>query len=441
MKIRFWLRLALIAGVGVVLIGFGVICYQLISSRRTQIIVLPGGERFEYLGMASSAAEFSTEPPWRKKLRRILPKGLADKLPEGFTEQVNYGNTNGAVIYYTLTDAAGANVLSHPWQWIVAVADDGFVFPVNGGGGSRTIGTRVYNHVDLQAFPRRQKNFELRFLDGNNEVLGSLRVENPILGPFPTWTPETLPIFRTNDGMVVKLERLSENGKGIYKWANIKWKVIASEPKWAKAKPIYQTFEDATGNHGGLLATNEPAWKLTLPFHRSGWTNFADGEKFRLADLPVPEIGGFVLIRTNFDCGGATFRLNAICDAGELTVSNETHFSFKPGQRNSGWSSSWDWKTRLENLASAQPFLLIDSTPIAADADVRFRLIGSDGREIKVQNSGWGGRNGGGRRYQQKFDLTNDVATITLEVIVSRPRVFEFLVNPAEVQRNTNTNK
>ena len=202
-------RIIVLFVLALILAGIGFGAYRLPRITSPQVIIFPAGERFEYLGIASSTVEFSTEPPWRKALRRILPKGLADKLPQGFSDRVSYGNTNMAVVYYTLTDSAGVNVTSQPWNCIVAVADDGFVFPMNGGGGSQTVGTRVYHHVDLQAFPRRQKSFELRFLNRDNQVMGSLRVENPIAGPFPNWKPEAMPIFRTNDGMVVKLDRLS----------------------------------------------------------------------------------------------------------------------------------------------------------------------------------------------------------------------------------------
>lgn len=441
MKTRFWLRSVLAVAAVVTLVVMGVSAFKIFSGPRSQVMMLPGGVRFEYIGVARSGERFTTEPPWRTTLRRILPPALASKLPPVFNTGVTYGNTNTVAIYFTLTDAAGANISSYPWQWYLAVGDDGFTYPMNGGSGSSTHGTRVYHHTDLQAYPRRQKDFELRFLDGQYQTVGSIRIPNPNPGPFPVWRPDPLPVFQTNGAMVVMLESLSEGGREVSRWVSARWKVVAAEPAWLKARPAYQSYEDATGNRGGRLAFTEPAWKLTLPFHRSGWTNFNADEKFRISGLPVPAPGEFQLLLTNFNCAGVDLTIETLSAPGTISITNGTNYGFSYRGRSSGWSSTSDGRTRVEEIAAEEPFFLIQTSRIESDAEVRLRVIGSDGGEIKTHNNGWHGQEGGGRRYQQMFDVTNAVDTISLEVIVSRPRVFEFFVNPAEVQRIANTNK
>jgi hypothetical protein len=362
-------------------------------------------------------------------------------LPQAFNSSVIYGSTNTIAVWYTLTDAVGANVNSYPWQWYLAVDDDGFIYPMNGGSGSSTIGTKVYHHTDLQAYPRRQKDFELRFLDGQYQALGSIRVTNPNQGPFPVWRSDPLPIYRTNDGMVVMLERLSEGGRDGSRWVNAKWKVVAVESAWQKAEPVYQIYEDATGNQGGRLAFTEPAWKLSLPFHRNGWTNFNDAEKFLIRELKMPAAGECQWLDTNFTCAGVTISLLALAGPGTLSITNGTNYGFSATGQNSGWGNTSDGRITVEKISSAQPFFCIETSKPQEGDEVRFRIVGSDGVELKSSSNGWHGTQKGGRRYKQVFDVTDGVDTISLEVIISRPRVFEFFVNPADVQRITTTNK
>jgi hypothetical protein len=441
MKTTFWLRLVLAVGAVAVLAGIAIVAFRLFSGPSSQVMLLPGGVRVDYLGVSRSGESFSTDPSWQKTLRRILPPVLASKLPQAFSSSVMYGKTNTIAVWYTLTDAVGANVNSYPWQWYLAMGDDGFIYPMNGGSGSSTIGARVYHHTDLLAYPRRQKDFELRFLDGQYQTVGSIRVPNPNQGPFPVWQPDPLPIFRTNDGMVVKLERLDEGGRDVSRWVNARWKIVSAEPAWQKAKPAHQLYEDATGNQGGRLAFTESAWKLSLPFHRNGWTNFNEAEKFLISGLKMPAGGESQWLDTNFTCAGVSISLLALAAPGTLSITNGTNYGFSATGQNSGWGTTSDGRITVEKISSAQPFFYLETTKPQEGDEVRFRIIGSGGVELKSSSNGWHGSQKGGRRYKQVFDVTDEVDTISLEVIVSRPRVFEFFVNPAEVQRITNTNK
>ena len=393
MKTRFWLRLVMAVGVLVGLAGIGVIAFKMFSGPRSQVMILPGGVRFEYLGVARNGERFTTEPPWQTTLRRILPPALASKLPQAFNSSVIYGNTNTIAVWYTLTDAAGTNVNSYPWQWYLAVGDDGFIYPMNGGSGSSTIGTRVYHHTALQAYPRRQKDFELRFLDGQYQTVGSIRVPNPNQGPFPVWRPDPLPIYRTNAGMVVMLERLDEGGRDMSRWIDARWKIVSAEPTWQKAKPAHQSYQDATGNEGGRLAFTESAWKLTMPFHRHGWANFNEDEKFRISGLLVPEPGEFQLLQTNFTCAGVSITVEALAAAGTISITNGTNYGLSYRGRSSGWSTRSDGSTRVEEISSDKPFFLIQTSKAGSAADIRFRVVGSDGVALKPQTTaGMAGR-------------------------------------------------
>jgi hypothetical protein len=146
------------------------------------------------------------------------------------------------------------------------------------------------------------------------------------------------------------------------------------------------------------------------------------------------------LLRTNFTRLGVNISILALAGAGTLSITNGTNYGMPPVSPRTGVSSTQDGVTHIHSYSSLKPFFLIEASPPDALDELQFRIVGADGKALPLENSGWYGSPGGGRRYMQKFDVTNDVQKVDLEVIVSRARLFEFIVNPAQVQRLNNTN-
>lgn len=434
MRAAVWLAILIVVGGGV----FGLV--QIYRSIPTQSFLLPDGSRFTLLGVKMANEKFSTDKPWHKPLRRWLPARWLGWLPASFTSTSGISRTNAATIWFTLTDNTGADVNVFPWHWYGAVGDDGFEHALGGGSGASSAGGRMIRHLDLEAFPRRQKDFDFRLLDQNRRVIGSIRLRNPSRGPFPEWRPVPMPVTQTNGPVAVTLESIAEQTNRYGVWLAPKWKLITTDSQWVRAKPAYQDFEDATGNRGGRLSFQESAWKLTMPFRRVGWTNYSDDERFRLAGLTVPEPGSMQLLQTNFTRLGVNISVQALAGAGTLSITNGTNYGMPPLSPRSSVSSTHDGVRHIQSYSSLKPFFLIEASQPAALDELQFRVIGADGKPLPLENSGWYGSPGGGRRYMQKFDLTSDVRQVDLEVIVSRARLFEFMVNPAEVQRLSNTN-
>jgi hypothetical protein len=429
-----WLGILIVAG-GVV---FGLV--QAYRSIPTQSFLLPDGSRFTLLGVTMANEKFSTDKPWHKPLRRWLPARWLNWLPASSTSSSGISSTNAATIWFTLTDSAGADVNVFPWHWYGAVGDDGFEHSLGGGSGASSAGGRMIRHLDLEAFPRRQKDFDFRLLDQNRRVIGSIRLHNPARGPFPEWSPAAMPVTQTNGPVVVTLESITERTNRYGVWLAPKWKLVATDSQWRQARPVHQVFEDATGNRGGRLSFQETAWKLTMPFRRVGWTNYSEDERIRLVGLSVPEPGTMQLLQTNFTRLGVNISVQALVGAGTLSITNGTNYGMPPLSPRTGVSSTHDGVTHIQSYSSLKPFFLIEASQPAALDELQFRVIGADGNALPLENSGWYGSPGGGRRYMQKFDVTNDVRQVNLEVIVSRAKLFEFIVNPAEVQRLSNTN-
>ncbi len=390
-------------------------------------VVFADGSRFILLGTTIGNQTFTTEKAWHKYARRWLgwsPEAIT--ISSGSTS-ANI-STNALTVWFKILDANGRSTDSLPWTWYEAIGADGFRFPIGGSYGSSDI-----HYIKLEAYPRRQAKFELQFLDRDRHLLRSVRMRNPVRGPFPNWVAERLPSTHTNGPLVVTLESLTERSNRYSVWIEPKWKLETTDPRWREAKPSRTDFEDPTGNRGRHLSFAEQAWKLTLPFRRPDSRDYSNEEKFLLSDLAVPEPGSVHILEREFVRMGVKFNVQCLVGVGTLAITNRTSYAMIP--KRLGYSRRSDAHTTVETWGSMKPFLLIESGPPDPLDEIRFRLISSDGREIPLESSGWYGTPEGGRKYQQKFDVTNDISSMSLEVIVSRARLFEFMVDPTEVQR------
>lgn len=291
----------------------------------------------------------------------------------------------------------------------------------------------------LTAFPRRQKTFELQFFGAHMRRLGSIRVANPIKGPFPDWKPEALPITRTNGPLVVTLQSLSEHSNRFEPynpWISAKWNLQSSEPLWQGAKPTSEEWFDATGNRGGMLSYDEHAWKLQLPFRRPDSGNYLPEEKFRMNQVNIPLPGTVQVLTNQFERLGVGFTIRCLAGVGTLVISNRTNFRMTSSTASAGasWSTSSNGRLTTESFSTPKPFFLVETTN-ASDLDqLRFRVLDQTGKDLSAAPNNYSG-SAGKSTYQVTFDATNIDGAISLETIVSRARLLEFIIDPAEIRR------
>ena len=68
--------------------------------------------------------------------------------------------------------------------------------------------------------------------------------------------------------------------------------------------------------------------------------------------------------------------------------------------------------------------------------ELRFRAFDEQNQEVKLEASGYQGRQGGSlaRVYTPTFKTLTNGAITRLEIVVSRPLDFECFIDPAEVE-------
>src|SRR5438552_15235923 len=158
---------------------------------RPELARLPDGSTLKVLGATAGLAPFTTEKPWQRLAKKVLPLRLQRWLPATVTASCS-GSSNSITVFLEHAGPAITPVTPYPWRAIAVVDDAGFRFPIDYGVCTLGATGKLVRGIILRAYPRRQHDFDLRFLGPGNQSLARLQIPNPNRGPFPEWTPERL---------------------------------------------------------------------------------------------------------------------------------------------------------------------------------------------------------------------------------------------------------
>jgi hypothetical protein len=401
-------------------------------------VTLPGGVRMEFIGAEQGATQFSSDKPWMTRLRKILPVKLQGWLmPPPVSGTCSWGS-NGLTLYFRVKGAGPTGPIA--WSHYTVQDDAGFQYDQNGGYcgfGGGPAGQVV--GLSLLAYPRRQPNFLFLLLNSSNAVLGSFRIQNTNAGPFPQWRPSPLPQTLTNGSVSLTLRGFARRQWGSYRDIIPSWGIKSGQPSWSNATVRYYNFLDATGNEGRNLSPKESAWKLRAQVRRPKAGDFGTGEKLVVANVPISGAGGFVSIDQSNFVSGVGIDALVLCGPGDFEISNGTSRSMPPGTqtRTGSYSSGWGNGTNTtttEGWGFTNSFFLVEVTNVQPFDEIKFFLRDDHGREVKVEANGWSGRASGSRVYLPNFTAPADAKTVTLETVVDRPLIFDFLVDPKDMQ-------
>jgi len=419
-----------VIGVMAIIIGIS------LSSAPTETYKLTNGIQVGLLGTAIGSAPFTSEKPWHKRARKILPAAWQKWIPAATSGSCSSG-TNSITVYLRVTNTNGAPRTSQAWDSYSTVDDAGFVYQREGGSCSIGGGAFQMHGVILRTYPRRQPRFKLQLLDGNNGVLATLDIDNPIRGPFPEWTPLPLPQTQSNGPVTLSLLSLEEGGDKSWRHVQPNWQLTSNDPQWRNSHVSYAAFVDATGNEGQWLSPREKAWKVRARVERQKLEDFLPSEYATVTNVAIPEPGQNSQTRRAFDCNGVTLALQAIAGPGEIVRTNRGNWQMVTNaQPYVGHSSSSDGRNSIERWGSREAFVLIEVQRAQPNDEFIFDFRDDQGRRIELNDShGYSGTPGGGRLYLRDFKPPKDAKSLNLAVIVNRPLEFEFMVNPADVQQ------
>src|SRR6185436_5459726 len=143
-----------VIGVMAIIIGIS------LSSAPTETYKLTNGIQVGLLGTAIGSAPFTSEKPWHKRARKILPAAWQKWIPAATSGSCSSG-TNSITVYLRVTNTNGAPRTSQAWDSYSTVDDAGFVYQREGGSCSIGGGAFQMHGVILRTYPRRQPRFKL----------------------------------------------------------------------------------------------------------------------------------------------------------------------------------------------------------------------------------------------------------------------------------------
>lgn len=401
-----------------------------------RFVTLPNGMRVELLGTAAGGATFTTEKRWEGLIRQVLPSRFTRWIRPAVSSKCSSG-TNSLTVFVRVIDPSGAPINRPPWQNYVTEDETGFRYQRDGGycsfGGLP--GSLVFG-LTLEAFPRRQPDFLFHLLDKTDATIATLRVPNPVKGPFVSWLPRALPQTRTNGPVVLTLKELREVGNEKRRSARPEWILDATDHSWVLARARFLKLADATGNEGYWLSLAEPAWKVRTFVYRERPEDFSDGERLVLTKLEIPKPGSFVAIDRSAERGGVWLDVQVLAGAGQFSITNGVQRGMLPvSEAQMGNSFRSSGGMTVESWGSPTPFFLIEVRNAQEGDEFRFQIVDDQGRKIEIDDrGGYQGRASGARIYLRRFH-PDDAKSVRLEVTVNRPLGFEFIVDPTDVRR------
>ncbi|HYG34861.1 MAG TPA: hypothetical protein VEC99_08765 [Clostridia bacterium] len=421
-----------------VLAALALSLFLLSSFKRTPLklrTTLPDGTQIKFLGTSVGTAQFSTDKPWLRFARQHLPPFVTRWLPPAISGSCGH-SSNSVTVYVEATTPAGVTANPPTGDHYATEDDSGFRYPEEGGycsfsGGA---GRTIYGFT-LRALPRREEAFQFHFLDYEGKPTASLRLPNPVRGPFPEWRAAPLPLTCTNGPVTLTLESLEEGGSDRWRFIQPKWRVTSSDTSWTNAQPWNPTCSDPTGNEGAFLSKREPVWKMRTLMHRQRREDFAPDERLILTNLVIPSAGQFTSLDHTARLRDALIKVQLLAGPGELVITNgmqrvmiSTNASTRGHSTTSGSYGTWEtWRSR-------RPYFLIEVQGAKSDDQLRFYATYERKPPKPMESGGYHGTSNGNRTYQVDFTPVEGAKTVDLEIIFSRPLAFEFMVNSAEIR-------
>ena len=422
--------LGLILVVGAVV----VVCAAMVRRQDGRTAVLPDGSRLYLLSVSfGEKKSFTTEDPLRKTLRQVLPQQYQSWLPPAVTIEhtyLTYAGPSGLRCVLAVTTNAQGTL---PHLRFVLEDDDGFHYDTLVGLSLDVPTTHYRFDVEPTAYPRRQKKFLLKVRSGwTNAEVASFEISNPGQGPFPEWQPSPMPQTQTNGPVTFTLRDLSRD-KSDPQRITTRWKMETHAPAWSNAQIRAVLLYDASGNQSrsetrhapgpgsvgwsptnGFIASlspREPAWKVRVLVERPRSEDYAPSEKAILTNQAFPIVYGTEHHAEQAQAADGNLKIKLLDYGGTcLPYSN-------------GVLRLTSFEVAAE-LSSGNYFDRIEG-----------RMVDDRGRQTnRVVELEYYPHSEGPSTNRMSFVPLPGTTSASLELRLNRPLVFDFLIDPRDVQ-------
>jgi|GEM_PF-1325237 len=387
------------------------------------------------------------------------------------------GNDDGIRLFLTRINPTNGAFLPECWRGVDVLDKTGFAYR-----------SQVYTagingdellEFDLKNYPRRERKFRIRLFDhSGKKVVGEFIIQNPIpQRNAPIWMPDELPCTKTNGEARVSLKCLKRVGSSKACGFVPDYDIDFPGAGWEET----QWFSDATGNTGEVLSPQESVWKWHLRLTQTINDSYPSNKILRFPIERIPPAGAFTNINQTREIEGVTFHLETLSGPGVLFISNNLDLATNTLSRYLGgpsysisnyvegprFVSSILGKSKMDAVCSQYSFFIIEISDCPTNCDVIIRFCDDKGK-IHLLNDvdpkfKWHGLDLKdsvkvllqGMNLTKKIQFDGDIARMffaygtranscrrfcalpetnivggQLEIIVNKPKEFEFLVEP-----------
>lgn len=422
---------------------------EFISAINRNTVTLPDGRRISLAGTAAGLQPFTTDNLLLASLRRYLPSRWWSYLPPKMTFNVGASASDLTVFLRVENSTESPGVRKACY---IVEDSAGFRYPFSGlsfvHGLSRT---NLYWGLNVSAFPRRESQFRLHLLDLETNDIATFTIQNPFPQSYPVWTPQPLPQTQSNGPISLRLDSLDILRTEFESTVEPHWSIESLDWRWRHAVPTYDGLFDATGNCGSILSPSESAWKLRAKLLRESTEEFGDNEKLLISGVTLPDDHHMAPINRSQTINGMPLHVILIAPPGEVFVTNGLSWGFSAGtERKRGGSStrssSMEGGTELlvESRTFDYQFLVVEVEGIQRDDELQldYRIPGQEiqssrmhpGESVSISTDGQSSNFPPRKTFYLYLNWEASATSMDLELRVSRPRRFEFLINPRDVR-------
>lgn len=456
-RIHWFLLLAAVFFVVFILIAAVLFIHSASGLQNKNVVTMKDGSILEFVDVVEGGKEFTTAKPWAKTIAKILPKSFAGWLPGSMT-MAGTGYSNELSVWWRLTGNTGAfSSIFRGQSYSQEINPNGGLGAkfTSDGNYSSIYGTPgiTYYAVRLRNYPRRQKSFMFHILDAQGLDLAVFQISNPASRKYPVWESSPMPQAKTNGPVSLTLQGFHMVGTNKNSQFMPQWSVESADPQWQHAKPRSIEYSDATGNTSQLptLSKAEAAWKISTLVYRERPEDFSAEDTMVITNITFPARDNFFVIDRTNTISGVDVKVEWLCGPGELLISDGVNGKTKKLNTNTVSPVQDTVTTQYLNgppmangssqrynstYSFSKPYGLFELKNTLPDDQLQIRFIDESGHKAGSARPPYQDKlqmNATETMEIRIFDLPKETKTLTMEIRLSRPIRFEFLVKPSDV--------
>jgi len=344
--------------------------------------------------------------PLREKLRSWLPKPCRPWLGKSTFSAKMETAPDSIVIWISQSDPTRPNALFPGSESHYIIDCHGCRFESR----NRTINKAAagcVKAVTFEGFPRGDETFDYFIAVGSRNTPTRFRITNPVKIAPMQWTPQELPITRTNGDLVAQLRALN----------SISFPQAPFDPDIRLIGPPDSRFWenvsvrifDPLGKCAPrAFCTNNPVWRIEADFFRKPTAPFRADEILRITNVSIPPKDGITQLRRTNRVQGSLVIVDSL--QGAAYVAQDPRLLALDGPALLIWSQQWHGESKL--MVKAR-----DDAGRTLVTRARDQLPAGSRQPFNPEH--------------RLFEIQTwpESKSLTIEVIIQKPVRFEFFID------------